>query len=231
MCAQMTGGQFVAETLKGYGITHVFFVEAILRTALLEMERLGIKRILTHGEKAAAYMADGYGKYAKGPGICMAQSVGAANLAAGLQDAYLGHSPVIALTGRKHSLAQHRHAYQEILHTPMFDPVTKYNVVVETVEQLPFLLRQAFREATSGTPGPAHLDLMGHQGQIIGSSEADLSVIIEESYKALPSNRTEPDPNLVREAVEIIEKAQRPVIVAGGGTMASSAGPEVLQIA
>ena len=87
----LSGARFIAETFKGYGVTHVFFVEAILRGALVEMERLGIRRILTHSEKAAAYMADGYARVSRSPGICMAQSVGAANLASGLQDPYLGH--------------------------------------------------------------------------------------------------------------------------------------------
>jgi len=70
-----TGARFLAETFKGYGVTHVFFVEAILRRTLVELEDLGIRRILTHSEKAAAYMADGYARVTKKPGICMAQSV------------------------------------------------------------------------------------------------------------------------------------------------------------
>lgn len=100
MRQKMTGARFIAETFKGYGITHVFFIEVILLQALVEMEALGIRRILTHSEKAASYMADGYARVRGGPGVFMSQSVGAANLASGLQDAYLGHSPVIAITGR-----------------------------------------------------------------------------------------------------------------------------------
>ena len=67
----------------------------------MEMEAIGIRRVLTHSEKGAAYMADGYARVAGRPSICMAQSVGAANLAAGLQDSFLGGSPVIALTPSK----------------------------------------------------------------------------------------------------------------------------------
>src|SRR4030042_472049 len=114
--SKVTGAKFIAETLKGYGVTHVFFVEAILRKTLVEMEVLGIKRILAHTEKAAAYMADGYARVSGRAGICMAQSVGAANLASGLQDPYLGLSPVIAITGRRMPMGQHRNAYQEIMH-------------------------------------------------------------------------------------------------------------------
>ncbi len=65
-------------------------------------------------------MADGYARIAGKPGICFAQSVGAANLAAGLQDAYLGHTPVIALTGREPPLLQHRNTYQELPHAPLY---------------------------------------------------------------------------------------------------------------
>ncbi len=229
--SKISGARFIAETFKGYGVTHVFFVEAILREALVEMESLGINRVLTHSEKAAVYMADGYARVSRRAGICMAQSVGAANLAAGLQDPYLGLSPVIAITGRKELLAQYRHAYQEILHSPMFDPVTKYNVYVDTVEQLPYLLRQAFREANSGAPGPVHLDVIDQSGRLIEEAEADMGVVVEEPFTHYPSSRPEPEKERVREAARILEDAERPVIVAGGGAIASSAGPEIVELA
>ena len=65
--AQMTGGRFIAETVHGYGLSHVFFMPYIGPRALMEMEKLGIKRIQTHGEKAAAYMADAYARVKRGP--------------------------------------------------------------------------------------------------------------------------------------------------------------------
>jgi len=228
---KISGARFIAETFKGYGVTYVFFVEAILRRGLVEMEILGINRVLTHSEKAAAYMADGYARAGHRPGICMAQSVGGANLASGLQDPYLGLSPVISMTGRKPPIAQHRNAYQEIDHHTMFGPVTKYNVIVETIEQLPYLLRQAFREATSGAPGPVHLDLQGYEGELTALAEADLEVIVEDGFTHFPSMRPEPDIACVREAARVIEDAERPVIVAGGGATASSAGREIVELA
>ena len=228
---KMSGARFIAETFKGYGVTHVFFVEAILRGALVEMENLGIRRILTHSEKAAAYMADGYARVSHRPGICMAQSVGAANLASGLQDPYLGRSPVVAITGRKDPISRYRNAYQEILHQPMFDQVTKYNVYVDAAEQLPFLLRQAFREATSGAPGPVHLDVLGHVGKTTDKFEIDSEVIIEEPYTHYPAYRPEPESELLQKVVRVLEEAQRPVIVSGGGAAASSAGPDIVKFA
>lgn len=228
---RMSGATFIAETLKGYGVSHIFYVESILRRALIEMEALGIRRVLTHSEKAAAYMADGYARVSRRPGICMAQSVGAANLAAGLQDPYLGLSPVIAITSRKPPLAQYRNAYQEILHGPKFDPVTKYNVNIDTVEQLPYLLRQAFREATSGAPGPVHLNVIGRIGEELETAEGNLEVIIEEVFTHYPSFRPVADEENVREAAQVLEEAKKPVIVAGGGATASSAGPEIVKLA
>ena len=97
----MNGAEWLARALAASGTTHVFFVESVLRRTLLQLADIGVKPILAHSEKAAAYMADGFARVAGRPAVCMAQSVGAANLASGLQDAYLGRSPVIALTGRK----------------------------------------------------------------------------------------------------------------------------------
>jgi acetolactate synthase-1/2/3 large subunit len=227
----ITGARFIAETLKGYGVSHVFYVDAILRKTMVDLEELGIRRVITHSEKAAAYMADGYARVSHRPGVCMAQSVGAANLASGLQDAYLGLSPVIALTGKKPPLFQHRHAYQEIQHGPLFAAVTKYSADVVTPAQLPYLLRQAFREATSGAPGPVHLDLLGHCGRPLEAAEAMMPVIVEEQFSHYPPFRPQPEDAAVERAAAAIAAARRPVIVAGGGVRLSLAAAELVALA
>ena len=228
---RMTGARFLAETLREYGVTHVFFVPAIIRRALMEMEDVGIKRIISHGEKSAAYMADAYARVTGKPGLCFAQSVGAANLAAGLQDAYLGVSPVIAITGHRPPMHRHRNSYQEIEHSRPFASVTKYSAEVESVEQLPHLLRQAFREVTSGQTLPAHLDFSGISGDVITDGEADMEVVVEDSFTSRPAFRPEPEPERVREAARLLSQAQRPVIVAGGGVTSSRAEAEVVRLA
>ena len=227
----MTGGRFIAETVHGYGITHVFFMPYIGPRALMEMEKLGIKRVQTHGEKAAAYMADAYARAKRGPGLCMAQSVGAVNLAAGLQDAYLACSPVIALTGRELQISQQRHAYQEVDHVNPFSAVTKYSGFVATPEQLPVYLRQAFRTATSSTPGPTHLDLEGLAGQLVVEREVELEVVIEEMFAHVPPFRPEAELEKVNAALKLLTQAKRPVIVAGGGVTASGASAELIALA
>src|SRR5512133_1232438 len=87
--ASTTVGRYFAETLKGYGVSHVFYVPAVFLTGTAALGEAGIKRVVTHHEVAAAYMADGYARAGRKPGFCMAQQVGAANLAAGLRDAFL----------------------------------------------------------------------------------------------------------------------------------------------
>ncbi len=197
----------------------------------MEMEKLGIKRVQTHGEKAAAYMADAYARIKRGPGLCMAQSVGAVNLAAGLQDARLACSPVIALTGRELQVNLLRHAYQEVDHVSPFSAVTKYGAHVAGPEQLPIHLRQAFRSATSGTPGPVHLDFEGITGQEVVDQEADLEVVIEETFAKVPAFRPAAEPEKIEEALKLLSRAERPVIVAGGGVTASDARAELVALA
>ncbi len=224
------GANYLAKFLKNYGVSHVFYVLAILRKSLSYMEKQGIKRITAHSEKAAVYMADGYARISHKPGIAMSQSVGAANLAAGLQDPFLAHSPVIAITGRKPFIAQYRNAYQEIKHEPMFDPVTKYNVNIDTGLQLPLLLRQAFREATSGAPRPVHLDLLGFAGENIENEIISDDLDVELEYTKFPSYRPVPEDKEFEKAVDLIKKANKPVIVYGIGAVASSAGEEILKL-
>ncbi|MXY98553.1 MAG: thiamine pyrophosphate-binding protein [Gemmatimonadetes bacterium] len=227
----MTGYRYIAEMLHGYGIRAVFHVPYVLDGALVEMEKLGIRRIRCHSEKAAAYMADGYARVAHGPGIAMAQSVGAANLAAGLQDAWLACSPVIAITGRWMPHYLYQQAYQEVDHRPLYDPVTKFNAYVDGVEQIPFLLRQAFREATTGAPRPVHLDFLGLSGDLVAGSKLDAEVIVEASFSRYPAFRSEPEPERVAEAAQRIAQSERPVLVAGGGVTASTAQAEVVRLA
>src|SRR6202163_2245557 len=173
------GAEVLADMLAGYGVTHVFMVPAVLRRTLVEMERrTKIARVHTHGEKSAAYMADGYARASGKPGICMAQVIGALNLAAGLRDAYLAHSPVIAFTGGRDPKTKFRKVYQEIDDVPTFEPVTKFNATVDSVARIPDMVRQAFRVAVSGCPGPVHLQFRGNEGQI-DVEEAEMEPLCE----------------------------------------------------
>ena len=137
-----------------------------LRRTLAECGTVGIKRILGHSEKAVVYMADGYARAGRRVAVVMAQSVGAANLAAGLQDGRFFGSPIIAITGRHIAANQYRNAYQELPHEPMYAAFVKASYRVDVPEQLPRIMRQVFREASSGVPRPVHLDVSGNTGSV-----------------------------------------------------------------
>jgi len=224
------GSRYVAEFFHAYGVTHVFFVPAILMEALADMEDLPIRRMMVHGEKAAAYMADGYARASRRPGICMAQHIGASNLAAGLRDAYLACSPVIAITGGSTPLSRYRHAYQELEDLSQFDCTTKFNARIDDVRRLPDLLRQAFREATVGAPGPVHLQMQGHFAQVTEAA-ADLAMVVEERFRTVTPFRPAADSEAVRVAFDRLMTARRPIIVAGGGVVWSDAGNELVTLA
>jgi acetolactate synthase-1/2/3 large subunit len=229
--ARRIGAEVLADMLAGYGVTHVFMVPAVLRRTFAEMERrTKIARVHCHGEKSAAYMADGYARASGKPGVCMAQVIGALNLAAGLRDAYLAHSPVIAMTGGRDPKTKFRKVYQEIDDVPAFEPVTKMNVTIDDVSRIPDMLRQAFRTATTGAPGPVHLQFRGNEGQV-DLEEAEMDAVVEAQFSRVPPFRPEPESAHVKAALELLQKAERPIIVAGGGARASGAGKELVALA
>ena len=219
----MNGATYFARLLEAYGVTHVFFMDAVLRRALAEMEDTKIHRILGHSEKGVGYMADGYARISGKPGLCFAQSVGAANLAASLQDPYLGYSPVIAMTGRHVAAMQYRNSYQEVEHGPLFTPVTKFHAQMEVIEQMPHLIRQAFREATTGSPRPVHLDIAGFTGDAITPHEADFPIDVDQVHTRFPAFRPAPDPAAIAQAVAAIAKSNKPVIIGDRGVVIAGA--------
>ncbi len=229
--ARRTGAEVLADMLSGYGVTHVFMVPAVLRRTFAEMERrTNIARIHCHGEKSAAYMADGYARASGKPGICMAQVIGALNLAAGLRDAYLAHSPVIAMTGGRDPKTKFRRVYQEVDDVPAFEAVTKMNVTIDHVSRIPDMVRQAFRTATTGAPGPVHVQFRGNEGQI-DAEEAEMEGLVEPLFAHVPPFRPAPEQAHVQDALDLLQKAVRPIIVAGGGVRASGARSELVALA
>jgi acetolactate synthase I/II/III large subunit len=227
---RMTGNRYFAEALQAYGVSHLFFVPTMMLPAMAEMEDMGITRVVTHGEKAAAYMADGYARASRRPGICLAQNIGSTNLAAGLRDAYMACSPVIALSGGMDGNQRYRHFYQDVDDFAVWEPVTKANYRVDSLAQFPAQLRQAFRVATSGAPGPVHLEMRGNHGQVL-EEEADLTPHFEERFAQYPAFRPVAEPETVTAAVAALARAERPVVLAGGGVVASDAGAEVVRLA
>ncbi len=227
--SKQSGADFIAQAVHAYGISHVFFVPAILLRALAKMEPLGITRVMAHGEKATAYMADGYARAARKPGVVLAQHIGGSNLAAGLRDAFLAGSPVVAITGGPITATRYRHAYQDLEHFSQFDPTTKFNARVDDISRLADLWQTAMREAVTGAPGPVHLEIRGHHAEIT-LAEAEFPTL-DARWTAVPPFRPSADAASVESALKRLAAAQRPVIVAGGGVAWSGAQAEVVALA
>jgi acetolactate synthase-1/2/3 large subunit len=227
----MSGAHFIAKSLEGYGVTHVFFVPAIMSHTLAELDMsTGIKRVMTHGEKSAVYMADGYSRASGRVGVSFAQCIGAANLAAGLRDAFLACTPLVVFTGGPYPQTRGRHFYQQINDLPLFAPLTKFSERVDHVARLPDLMRQAFRSATTGTPGPAHLELNGHLGEL-EQEVADLGLVPEPRFGSVPPFRPLADIESLTAAARLLERAERPILIVGGGARMSGAGREIVTLA
>jgi acetolactate synthase-1/2/3 large subunit len=212
----------LAHMLRDYGVTHFFNVPVISPAAVKAMASLGVTSVVAHGEKAAAYMADGYARVSGRPGVCGCQAIGATNLAAGLRDAWMARTPVIALTGGPESATRHKNLYQEFDDMPIFDRLTKFNAVIDLPERLPDLVRQAFRAATVGVQRPVHLELAGFWGAI-GAKTTEAEARTEPLYGSAPSVRSAADPDVVAEAVMLLAEAERPLVLAGAGVVRSRA--------
>ena len=112
---------------------------------------------------------------------------------------------------------------------PAFEPVTKFNATVDDVARFPDMVRQAFRVAATGRPGPVHLQFRGNEGQI-DAEEAEMEPLVEPQFARVPAFRPQPDEASVRAALKFFRSA-RPVIVAGGGVRASGAAAELVALA
>src|SRR4029078_11686734 len=125
----------------------------------------------------------------------------------------------------------HRNAYQEIPHQPMFSAVTKFSAFVDSASELPRLMRQAFREAMTGSPGPAHLDLNGLQADVIETGMVTDAPVAEPGFQlAIPPPRPTPSDSDIERAASTLRAAKKVCIVAGTGTIQSNAGKELLAL-
>ena len=215
---------------KAYGVSHFFFVPVILPETLKRMSADGITPIGCHGEKAAVYMADGYARVTGRVGVCGSQAIGSSNLAAGLRDPYLARVPIVALSGSPSAANRHRNLYQDVDDHGAFEAVTKWNGHVPDPSRFPDLLRQAFRAAASPACRPVHLEIAGRTGNP-GDSPAEGQGYAEQRYGTAPSDRPYADPAALGQALAVLGRAQRPVILAGNGVARSGAEAAVRALA
>ena len=221
---QFNGAEAAVRMLELNGVTHVFGLcgdtSLPFYDALYRMEH-GITHVLTRDERSAAYMADGYARVSGRPGVCEGPSGGGATyLLPGLVEANESSVPVLGITSDVPVLSRGRYPLTELDQDALYRPLTKWNTVVDRVEQIPQAFRSAFREMTTGRPGAAHIGL---PFDVMKQNVDPEDLWAQQGHQRYPAWRTSADPAAVAEAAEAILRAKCPVFVCGGGVIVSGA--------
>ncbi len=225
-----SGAQIVWECLVREGVEVVFGYPGGANLPIYDaMIDYPVRHILPRHEQGAAHMADGYARASGKVGVAIATSgPGATNLTTGIATAYMDSVPVVFITGQVATRFIGYDAFQEVDVTGITQPITKHNYLVTNVRDLTRVLREAFYIARSGRPGPVLIDIAKDvQQAIIEDWEYDETPIRLPGYR--PDLR--PLPKHLEQAVEMINAAQRPVILAGHGVLMAGAMDHLRELA
>lgn len=224
---KLSGADIIVRTLIEQGVKTVFGYPGgqILNVYDSLYKYSGeITHILTAHEQGATHAADGYARASGKPGVVIATSgPGATNLVTGIATAYLDSVPMVAITGNVPTTQLGTDSFQEIDITGITLPITKHNYVVGSVEELADTIREAFKLASSGRPGPVLIDVP----KDIQIAECEFT----EKEPVTPEPRQAAKEIRIRDAAECINMSQRPFIYFGGGMITSDAQDELLQLA
>jgi acetolactate synthase-1/2/3 large subunit len=225
----LTGAEIVWATLAGEGVTTVFgYPGGAILPAYDALRKFPIHHVLVRHEQGAAHMADGYARASGKVGVCIATSgPGATNLVTGIATAALDSIPIVCITGQVSSKVLGTDAFQEIDITGITLPITKHNFLVTRAEDIAPTLREAFQIASSGRPGPVLVDITKDAQQ--ATALFDFAAAAPPAYRPHPMLRAES--SSIQQAIELIQSAQRPVILAGHGIIESNARNQVLAFA
>ncbi len=216
-----TGAQIVWEMLEREGVEVVFgFPGGAIMHTYHPRQEYGIRHILVRHEQCAAHAADGYARASGRVGVAMVTSgPGATNLVTGIATAMMDSSPIVCITGQVPTAVIGFDAFQETDITGVTLPITKHNYLVTDVNDLAYVIHEAFYIARSGRPGPVLIDLPKDVQQ------AETDYVPPEEKVRLPGYQPVGlgDPEAVRQAADLINGAQRPVILAGHGVLMSGA--------
>ena len=205
------------DTIFGYpGGTVLDIYDALYRDGT-------IRHIITSHEQGAAHAADGYARVTGRVGVCLATSgPGATNLVTGIATAFMDSIPVVAITGNVGLSLLGRDSFQEIDISGITMPITKHNFIIKDVKDLAPAIRQAFKIANSGRKGPVLIDILKN----VQIAETDYEPLTPEVLKRKPIAVS-----AVEDAVKAINEAEKPLIMLGGGCIASEAEEEVAALA
>ncbi|MGO4738369.1 thiamine pyrophosphate-binding protein [Bosea sp. 2KB_26] len=222
-----TGGALLYETLKSYGVTCLFGMEDPIHV-FHAVDRAFTRIVTVRDEKHAAIMAHGYAQVTGRPGVCAATfGPGATNLITGLLEAQRSSVPVIALVQDHPLRLKNKNASSALDHAVALAPYVKDVTRIDAPEQAADAVRKAFRIATSGRPGPVVLLCPGD----VLAAEAEAQTWADQAYTHFPANRVRASRESIEKAAELLATAQRPLLIAGGGSIISGAEEEIRMLA
>jgi acetolactate synthase-1/2/3 large subunit len=226
---QLTGAEIIWATLAGEGVDKVFgYPGGAILPAYDALRKFPIHHILVRHEQGAAHMADGYARASGKVGVCIATSgPGATNLVTGIATAMLDSIPIVAITGQVGSKVLGSDAFQEIDITGITLPITKHNYLVTRAEDIAPAIREALQIAKSGRPGPVLVDITKDAQQ--ATAPFNFEAAAPRPYRPHPMLRAES--SSIKQAIELIKAAKKPVILAGHGITHSGAEAQVLAFA
>jgi len=218
--AQLTGSEMLIKALVDQGVDTIFGYPggAVLPIYDALHQQNAVRHILVRHEQAAVHAAEGYARSTGRVGVVLVTSgPGATNAVTGLTDALMDSVPVVCLTGQVPTHLIGNDAFQEADTTGITRPCTKHNYLIKSVEDLPRIVHEAFYVARSGRPGPVVVDLPKDVLQAKSSCYLPPAKFKHRSYRP----QLKPDRQTIETAVDMIAKAKRPVIYAGGGVINS----------
>ncbi len=218
----MKASELFVQCLKNEGVEYIFGLPGEENIVFLEAVRQSdIKFILTRHEQTAAFMADVWGRLTGKAGVCLATiGPGATNLVTPIADAYLDRSPLVAITGQASTDRMHKESHQFIDIVSMLQPITKWNAQMNQPDIIAESVRKAFKLAEAEKPGSTHLELP--------ENIADMNV--KDSCVPLTTlkvRRPAADYKAIKQAVELIKSAKRPLILCGNGAIRKRASKQL----
>ena len=226
----ITGAEIVVRTLQELNVSHIFGYPggAVLFIYDEIFKQNKVKHILVRHEQGAAHAADAYSRSTGSPGVCLVTSgPGLTNAVTGIATAYMDSIPLVVISGQVPSHAIGQDAFQEADTVGITRSCTKYNVLVQRVEDIAPLIRQAFHIAQTGRPGPVLVDIPKDITAQIAAYAPDKSPIVMRSYNPVAKANKQQ----IKRALQLIKNAKRPMIYTGGGVILGNAAAELTKFA
>ncbi len=220
----MKASDLLVKCLEAEGVRQVFGVPGEENAdVMMSLEDSSIEFVLTRHEQGAAFMAEVHGRLTGEAGVCLGTlGPGATNLITGVADADMDRAPLVVITGQADSKRQHKESHQHMDVVSMFRPVTKWAQTILHPDNIPEVVRKAFKLATTEKPGACHIEL------------AEDIAKLEAGTLPIPPDRTRrpvADDKVVDRAYELIRSARRPIIIAGNGTIRRRASAQLRRFA